>query len=674
MTVDNYAGADGSNSDHPGNDPERIGCDQPYVQIEKKNNTIELIYTFSGFTDTSSPSDAGQREVDIPGSGFFSESEKPLLPSFGRFVQLPPDCHEISWSFQKGEPLERGPFQIKPAREEAKDGREWFIDNFNKSYGNKDNFYPENIVTFGNENNFYPENIVTLGQTTQYLDGYRVACVHVRPVQFNPKQNILRFFQEIKVLIDMNTKDSPLKGQDPQKEFDSRLFMDREKNQEGFGNLLLNPKRSEFTSAVQQEAFKDVSHPTPDQPEYLIIHGSELEGSVKKLEGWKKEIGLDVKIVAVSSIVNIKDEEDRKIEKIKTYIREMRKTPYSPLRYILLFGSVDEIPPSCLSVRGASTITTDHYYYTHKDPENDEPLLPWVSGGRIPVDNDGDGMHIVEKIIDYEKYPPKDPDYYRRITLAACFQDVSEDGKADRAYIKTMERIRKHMEAASINKNVNRVYTSKNRRGNYRRYCDGTAVPTGVRSRIIDNQDDANKALMAHINQGQLIIGHRGHGLKGGWNNPPLKIHHLKKLSPKRPSIFFSINCLTGNFDKKSLCSSKKSFAEEILKTKGLCPSLIASTKRSGSWRNDSMIKALFDSIWPGILPTFPKETESLPIKNKRIGDILNYAKAYILVAHGLNRGTKKHLETYHVIGDPTLQIWSAAPAPRGLQVPKEKQ
>jgi len=169
--------------------------------------------------------------------------------------------------------------------------------------------------------------------------------------------------------------------------------------------------------------------------------------------------------------------------------------------------------------------------------------------------------------------------------------------------------------------------------------------------------EKATQKLIRYISKGQLIVGHRGHGEKWGWDNPPLKNDDLEKITSQIPSIFFSINCLTGSFDWNKDC-----FAEHILALNGGAPSLIASTEFSGTWRNDSMIKALYDAIWPGILHTFPATTIKYPIKYCRMGDVLNYAKAYLLVAHGFNQNTRQHFEIYHVIGDPTLQIWGDKP------------
>jgi hypothetical protein len=162
------------------------------------------------------------------------------------------------------------------------------------------------------------------------------------------------------------------------------------------------------------------------------------------------------------------------------------------------------------------------------------------------------------------------------------------------------------------------------------------------------------------VDEGQLIIGHRDHGNWDGWSHPSFKKSHLSAISSTTPPIFYSINCLTGKFD---LSGSTDSFAEDILEKDGASPSLVAATRVSHTWLNNDLIKALFDAMWPGVIPTFPGTTASYGVKNNRLGDILNYAKAYLPVKmSGSAYYIKDHYEIYHVVGDPTLELWNSAP------------
>lgn len=66
---------------------------------------------------------------------------------------------------------------------------------------------------------------------------------------------------------------------------------------------------------------------------------------------------------------------------------------------------------------------------------------------------------IVEQIIRYEKEPPQDPNYYRRMTFAVYFQDrQAPEGTAERAYIKTLESIRQHL--LTLGFDIDRIYVS----------------------------------------------------------------------------------------------------------------------------------------------------------------------------------------------------------------------
>ena len=104
---------------------------------------------------------------------------------------------------------------------------------------------------------------------------------------------------------------------------------------------------------------------------------------------------------------------------------------------------------------------------------------------------------------------------------------------------------------------------------------------------------------------------------------------------------------------------------------RGGAPALIASSRDSNAWFNDSMMKALFDALWPGVLPTYPCKSISYPVKHGRIGDIMNYAKACIPVLHSIadDQRIMNHFEMYHVIGDPSLEIWKAEPKNAEIKV-----
>lgn len=398
------------------------------------------------------------------------------------------------------------------------------------------------------------------------------------------------------------------------------------------------------------ESSRLIIPPIRPGPEFLIIYHDAFKNAAEKLAKWKNMCGLRTETVSIVTIGNT-------VSSIKKYIRNRRRSYFSRLRYVLLFGDVDMVVSETIPGGTFGTNITDYYYSTPKDPvSSTDVVLPWLSTGRIPVRTLEEGMDVVNQIIRYEKNPPCDPEYYRRMAFGAYFQDDwPQDGKANRKYMKTMEAIRERM--ITVGFDVERIYVSNN--PNPQEYIDGTPLPAEVKNSIVDGST-ATDMMISTTTEGQLITGHRNHGSPSGWSHPTFSTSHLNTIMSEYPTMFYSINCLTGKFD---LSGPTESFAEKILRIKGGSPSLIAASRVSGTWRNDSLIKALFDAMWAGVLSTFPGSTASYAVKYNRLGDILNYAKSYLPVAHsGDYAGIKDHFEIYHVIGDPTIEIWKADP------------
>jgi hypothetical protein len=141
---------------------------------------------------------------------------------------------------------------------------------------------------------------------------------------------------------------------------------------------------------------------------------------------------------------------------------------------------------------------------------------------------------------------------------------------------------------------------------------------------------------------------------------PPLTRAHLDQITGTMPSLFYSVNCLTGAFQGTT---STECFAEKVLRLPGTAPTLLAATELSNTWHNNAMMLGLFDALYGGLLPTFPGTTASYPVRFNRFGDVLNYARAYLATAFaGDPLGVLANYEMYHVLGDPSLEVWTAQP------------
>jgi hypothetical protein len=600
--------------------------EEPIVKVEESKGQIVISYVFPGFYLSDDDRDVeGEKisfnQVNVAKTGFCAESGKPLLPSFGRYVQIPFNC-VYRFTVKKDTPAEIDDVNILPAQEKLTDNAdEEHAFEYDREFYSRDEFYPSNLVEI----------------TGPFeIDGYNSLLVHVRPFQYNPAKKKLLGFGNISVTIDISPKEG---------ESDEYPLIDPELNREAFGNVFLNPRRR-IEERVGIEPRRVTMPIIFRGPEFLIIYHDTFKAAAQKLAKWKNTRGLRTETVSITKIGNAFD-------KIKAYIRKRRKFFLSRLRYVLLFGDVDMITPETISGGAWGSNITDYYYSTKTDPTGlTSYVLPWLSIGRIPVRTSKEGMDVVDQIIRYEKNPPCDPEYYRRMAFAAYFQG---DGTATRAYMKTMEDIRQHM--LTLGFDVERIYVSQT--SNVQFYVDGTPVPSEVKNSIVDG-NTATYMLISTTAEGQLMTGHRDHGGPSGWSHPSFTRDHLEAITSEYPTIFYSINCLTGKFD---LTAPTESFAEMILRMKGGAPSLIAATRVSHTWLNNDLMKALFDAMWAGVLPSFPGSTASYSVKYNRLGDILNYGKSYLPVKmSGSASYIKDHYEIYHVIGDPTIELWKALP------------
>lgn len=621
-----------------------VHTEEPVVKLQESPGRITITFAFPGFFLVDDSREvAGEKmelkQLNITSTGFLSESGKPMLPTFGRYVQIPRDC-DYKVTVEKGQPVTFEGIEVAPAQTEMSDNpNQEHVFEYNKEFYAKDLLYPEDIIK-------------VTGPFS--VDQYLALLVHVTPVQYNPAQKKLIGYGDIKVTIELQEKPGAKAG--PISHIDH----------EAFGNLMLNREKGVEARTGQ---------PIPPiviraaGPELLIIYAKVFENAAQRLADWKDHRGIISEIACIDTIGN-------DVKKIKTYIRSKRGKIASLLRYVLLFGDGDMIKTQTdlhsqfgVSYRPDDLTATDYYYSTRYDEHTPDPanptgrlFYPWLAIGRCPVRPDQEGppasgdsqaQGIVDQIIAYEKNPPADASFYQRMTFAAFFQ--GENHRDSRGYLTTIERLRSHI--ASLGYAAERVYTTND--PNLQYFMDGAVIPPDVKAAVVSSTT-ATQMLIQAATEGQLYLGHRDHGLWNGWHEPPFSNSDLDMVTGDMPSIFYSINCETGGFDYSA---PTECFAEKNLRMKGTAPSLIAATRDSGTFLNNDLIKGLYDATFGGVIPTFPSGSPSYPLKNNRLGDILNYGKSYLpTVNPGNERGIKDHFEIYHVIGDPTLELWKNLP------------
>jgi hypothetical protein len=162
------------------------------------------------------------------------------------------------------------------------------------------------------------------------------------------------------------------------------------------------------------------------------------------------------------------------------------------------------------------------------------------------------------------------------------------------------------------------------------------------------------------------------------WSNPSFSVHHLDSLSNGALlPVVYSINCESGFWDMETDADPgdpnrfSESLVERLLLLEGGgMVSGIGDVRASPTWANSIFTLGLFDATWPGVAPGFHPAT---PLR--RLGDILNYGKIYLLFNIGVAyTGEEVTLEAavadlilWHVLGDPSLEMWTRNPNQRIL-------
>ena len=91
----------------------------------------------------------------------------------------------------------------------------------------------------------------------------------------------------------------------------------------------------------------------------------------------------------------------------------------------------------------------------------------------------------------------------------------------------------------------------------------------------------------------------------------------------------------------------------------------LGDNRNSPTWVNSALSRGFFDATWPETAPSFGSSASI-----RRIGDILNHGKLYLLTQIGVAQtageivldGVLGEWIMWHAFGDPTLELWTGNP------------
>ena len=278
---------------------------------------------------------------------------------------------------------------------------------------------------------------------------------------------------------------------------------------------------------------------------------------------------------------------------------------------------------------------------------------------------------MVAKIIAFEKTPPQNAAFYDNFTFASyfecCRKAPAAQGTDARSFLETSELVRNALQAKG--KTVQRIYnTSTVYEDGYvgsttpNRYYNGSLLPADLRASSGFAWNGNATDIVNAFNSGRMLMFHRDHGGTSGWADPSFNTGNLSSLTNGALTpVIYSVNCSSGRIDSEP----GNGWAEAILRMDGGAVGIIGDTRNSPTWENSALSRGLFDATWPTVLPGYGTAK-----RIRRLGDILNYAKLYLVSQIGVSQSAGsinesdaiKNVRIYNVYGDPTMELWTSNP------------
>lgn len=459
-------------------------------------------------------------------------------------------------------------------------------------------------------------------------------------------------------------------------------------NQGTFGDARLTDPYNATFDRIYRSTFRnyDVVARNPGRvifpfcgEEVLIITSSTLRPAANTLRTQKQAEGF------VTSVVETGTGEGQigtSANQVRDYIRSrLNADCWIRPSYVILVGNTDHVATHIVPCGpGGDPAECNIASDLPHTLKNDADYFADVALGRIPAPDLPTANTVVNKIVGYETTSPAPAgdDFFSHMTVTAFFEhshhcvlnpgqtgtpncdaeappvtghwEVDTSQRRDaRTFTKVAEDVRKAMLTRGYT--VDRLYHARSD-VTPEEFWEGTPMPSAIRRPGFAWDADTDDFVNA-FNQGRNIVFHRDHGWPDGWADPTLHEGHLPLLTNgTQLPVAFGINCASTRFD----IPSDPSFGEGLLQDPdGGAVGVFGDSRNSASWPNTYLATGFFDALFPNLVSAYGAD---FPLQ--RMGDVLLSGKQYL---HTVDSGaTYGHGHLYGYFGDPTMQLWIAAP------------
>lgn len=336
---------------------------------------------------------------------------------------------------------------------------------------------------------------------------------------------------------------------------------------------------------------------------FLIIVPDALYNTVLPLADWKHKRGDRTVVKKTSEVGSVNSQ-------IRNYISTAYLTWDPPIDHVLLIGDVDLLPPFYDYDPRHGTYASDLDYSLLAGGD----LFPEILLGRISVDNAFELEVVVAKILDYE-ISPYSPSSWLGNFLCVAGQDFSSQ-------VETKIWVQEFVD-------------------DFGYVVDTLFARNGATATMISNA----------INNGRAYVNYRGGGWGYGWREPYYTTTDILVYLNNgwRLPVMTSVNCGAGKFN----WSSGECFGELWIRSgtpsnpKGGVAFVGASHWTYAS-RNNALDVGMYRAIY----------NDSLTV----LGAAMNAGKLFMYQCYPEMDTTRVTYGVYHILGDPTLNLWTSVP------------
>ena len=441
------------------------------VVLSNTQEAVKLSFELSGYFSEKT---IGGIKITIPGGVPILEKGSPELPIITRSIQIP-DLAKMELKVLSSNFIDILVQDIAPSKGNLT--RDINIQNV-----------PYEKGTQYQEDSFFPNKISRM-RDPYIIRTERGQTVVFQPIQYNPVRNILRVYTNIILEISQ----VGISSVNPLVRYPNRNSGVREMEE------IYNQHFINYASTTNRY------EPLDEDGSMLIICYEPFIDAMQPFIDWKTRKGQQTELVSLSDIGDNADA-------IKSYVEEYYYE-YG-LNFLLLVGDIAQIPSPRFSEGAGSNSPSDTYYGFI--PTGD--YYPDVFVGRFSAENIGHVTTMVNRTIEYERYPDLDGTWYKEAAGFASDQGPGDDGEYDDEH---MDIIRQKL--------LDYTYVE----------VDQVYDPSGS---VADGE--------VAINEGLSVINYTGHGSSNSWGNGcPMNNTNVNSLtnSGMFPWIW-SVACVNGEF------------------------------------------------------------------------------------------------------------------------------